>query len=93
MVDQRYGRGASLGVMRVALEGDAGRGHVAAFDAAIADDLNTPVALTVAAALTDAGETVHRIGRIEAGPRGCTVRGPDESWSARGAWSATHNYG
>lgn len=48
---------------------------------------------TVAAALTEAGESVHRIGQIEAGPRGCTVRGPDESWSARGAWSATHNHG
>ena len=48
---------------------------------------------TVAAALAQAGETVHRIGRIETGPRGCTVRGPDESWSARGAWSATHNHG
>ncbi|WP_426267657.1 phosphoribosylformylglycinamidine cyclo-ligase [Sphingomonas sp. LHG3443-2] len=48
---------------------------------------------TVAAALTEAGETVHCIGRIDEGPRGCTVRGPDESWSARGAWSATHNHG
>jgi phosphoribosylformylglycinamidine cyclo-ligase len=43
-------------------------------------------------ALTEAGETVHRIGRIDQGQRGCTVRGPDESWSARGAWSATHHH-
>jgi phosphoribosylformylglycinamidine cyclo-ligase len=43
--------------------------------------------------LTAAGETVHRIGRIEDGPRGCTVRGSDETWSARGVWSATHNHG
>jgi phosphoribosylformylglycinamidine cyclo-ligase len=43
--------------------------------------------------LTAAGETVHCIGRIDHGPRGCTVRGPDESWSAKGAWSATHHHG
>jgi phosphoribosylformylglycinamidine cyclo-ligase len=44
----------------------------------------------VAAALTDAGETVHRIGRVYAGARGCTVTGGDETWSARGGWTATH---
>lgn len=48
---------------------------------------------TVSAGLSAAGETVHRIGRIEQGPRGCTVRGPDESWSAKGVWSATHHHG
>ncbi len=41
--------------------------------------------------LNDAGETVHRIGRIEAGERGCTVAGADEVWSGRGAWAATHH--
>ncbi len=40
--------------------------------------------------LSDAGETVHRIGRIDAGERGCTVAGADEVWSGRGAWAATH---
>ena len=44
----------------------------------------------VTAALTDAGETVVRIGAIEAGERGCTVRGGAETWSARDAWTATH---
>ena len=44
----------------------------------------------VAAALETAGETVHRIGAIEAGEMGCTVRGSAETWSARAAWSATH---
>jgi phosphoribosylformylglycinamidine cyclo-ligase len=39
----------------------------------------------IASALEDAGETVHRIGRIEAGQRGCTVNGANNSWSA------THN--
>ena len=41
--------------------------------------------------LTAAGETVHVIGRVEPGARGCTVAWADEVWSARGAWVATHN--
>ena len=45
----------------------------------------------VAAALTTAGETVFRIGGIEAGERGCTVHGSADAWSARETWSATHN--
>jgi phosphoribosylformylglycinamidine cyclo-ligase len=45
----------------------------------------------VAAALEAAGETVHRIGRIDAGEMGCTVRGSAETWSAREDWSATHH--
>ncbi len=44
----------------------------------------------VTAALTEAGETVHRIGHIEPGPKACTVRGPADTWSARDPWSATH---
>jgi len=40
---------------------------------------------SVASRLEGAGERVHRIGHVEGGPRGCTVRGPDNSWSA------THN--
>ncbi|SFP37691.1 phosphoribosylformylglycinamidine cyclo-ligase [Sphingomonas rubra] len=44
----------------------------------------------VAAALAAAGETVFRIGAIEKGSRGCTVRGSAETWSARDDWSATH---
>ena len=47
----------------------------------------------VTEALEAAGETVHRIGRIDDGPRGCTVRGSVETWSARGDWSATHEHG
>lgn len=45
----------------------------------------------VTAALHAAGETVHRIGAIEAGPKGCTVRGSADAWSAMAAWTATHN--
>ena len=39
----------------------------------------------VTSELEGAAETVFRIGRIEEGQRGCTVRGPNDSWSA------THN--
>ncbi|MDB5667557.1 MAG: phosphoribosylformylglycinamidine cyclo-ligase [Alphaproteobacteria bacterium] len=45
----------------------------------------------VAEALIEAGETVHRIGRIEDGPRGCTVAGSGGTWSTGRDWSATHN--
>jgi phosphoribosylformylglycinamidine cyclo-ligase len=45
----------------------------------------------VSTALQVAGETVFRIGAITDGVRGCTVRGSTETWSARAAWSATHN--
>lgn len=40
--------------------------------------------------LTAAGETVHVIGTIAAGSRGCTVHGGAEVWSARGGWEASH---
>lgn len=46
---------------------------------------------SVTADLTAAGETVHRIGRIEAGTRGCTVAGSAEAWSAREPWTASHH--
>ena len=45
----------------------------------------------VTAALEAAGETIFRIGTVEAGDRGCTVRGSAETWSARGDWTATHH--
>jgi phosphoribosylformylglycinamidine cyclo-ligase len=41
--------------------------------------------------LERAGETVHRIGRIAKGAKGCTVSGGDETWAKREAWSATHH--
>ncbi len=44
----------------------------------------------VTADLTAAGETVHMIGAIEPGPRGCTVQGTAEVWSARDNWEASH---
>ena len=48
---------------------------------------------SVAAELTAAGETVHRIGTVETGDRGCTVRGPAGSWASSEDWSATHVHG
>jgi phosphoribosylformylglycinamidine cyclo-ligase len=45
----------------------------------------------LAADLAAAGETVHRLGEIREGARGCTVSGSAESWSARADWTATHN--
>jgi phosphoribosylformylglycinamidine cyclo-ligase len=45
----------------------------------------------VAHELREAGESVFTIGRVEEGPKGCTVSGPAGSWSARGDWTATHN--
>ncbi len=45
----------------------------------------------VTAELEAAGETVFRIGRVEAGRRGCTVKGSVETWSARADWTAGHD--
>jgi phosphoribosylformylglycinamidine cyclo-ligase len=42
------------------------------------------------AELQAAGETVHVIGAIEPGARGCTVQGSAEAWSARAPWEAVH---
>jgi phosphoribosylformylglycinamidine cyclo-ligase len=44
----------------------------------------------VTTALEAAGETVHRIGHIAAGEKGCTVSGSVETWSAQSEWAATH---
>ena len=40
--------------------------------------------------LSDAGEVGHRIGKIDRGDRGCTVRGDAGVW-ADAAWTATHD--
>ena len=45
----------------------------------------------VTSALEASGESVHRIGHIASGERGCTVKGIGDTWAARGDWSATHN--
>ncbi|MDP9422211.1 MAG: phosphoribosylformylglycinamidine cyclo-ligase [Pseudomonadota bacterium] len=41
--------------------------------------------------LESAGETVHRIGEIQPGPAGCTVKGSAGTWSIRDSWSAVHH--
>ncbi len=46
---------------------------------------------SVVQALDKKNETVFQIGRIESGQKGCTVAGSAGSWSARGAWTATHH--
>ena len=56
---------------------NCGIGMVAIVDASNAGE--------VTRLLEQAGETVFRIGSIEAGQRGCTVNGPE------GSWTATHN--
>ena len=45
----------------------------------------------VTGALEAAGETVFRVGDVQEGARGCTVAGDAETWSARAAWTATHD--
>ena len=44
----------------------------------------------VTAALEATGETVFKVGEIGEGPRGCTVKGSQGTWSAKSDWSATH---
>ena len=44
----------------------------------------------VIADLDAAGETAFVVGAVEAGPRGCTVQGSAEVWSARENWEAVH---
>ena len=46
---------------------------------------------SVISQLTGLGETVVRIGAIEAGQRGCTVRGAAGSWRSAKDWVATHH--
>ncbi len=45
---------------------------------------------SVTASLEKAGETVHRIGHIAEGEKGCTVSGSAGTWSAMGDWNAVH---
>ena len=48
------------------------------------------LAREVAADLETNGETVTRIGEVIEGPRGCSVRGSADAWSAREPWEAHH---
>src|SRR5206468_4822930 len=46
---------------------------------------------SVSSRLREVNEQVFEIGRIEKGPRGCTVSGRAGTWNASEDWSATHN--
>ncbi len=46
---------------------------------------------SVTADLEAADETVHQIGDIRTGSKGCTVQGKSDIWSAMSDWTATHN--
>ncbi len=52
--------------------------------------VSADAAASVQSDLEAAGEAVAVVGAIEPGPRGCTVQGSPEDWSARTAWEATH---
>ena len=45
---------------------------------------------TVLTRLADVGENAFTIGTIEAGDRGCTVKGSQGTWSATSDWEAKH---
>ena len=45
----------------------------------------------VTRALEEAGETVHAIGRIAAGQRGCRIGGARGDWGAISEWEAAHD--
>ncbi|MFL0356073.1 phosphoribosylformylglycinamidine cyclo-ligase [Erythrobacter sp. GH1-10] len=61
---------------------NCGVGMVLAVDAHKAEEIT--------ARLAEEGEAVLRIGTIEAGERGCTVRGSQGTWSAKEGWEAVH---
>ena len=61
---------------------NCGVGMVLAVEDAEADSL--------ARDLEAAGETVLRVGRIEPGERGCTVRGSQGTWGGKEDWEARH---
>ena len=48
-------------------------------------------AASVSRTLEGAGETVFEIGRIEAGKRGCAVKGAAGAWNSAEDWSATYH--
>jgi phosphoribosylformylglycinamidine cyclo-ligase len=75
------------------------QGHIEPEEMARTFNCGIGMAVVVGEAVADqvidnleaAGETVHRIGHIASGTKGCTVSGTGDTWSAMGDWSATHN--
>jgi len=63
--------------------------------AEMARTFNCGVGMAVIVSSADRGlfgpGEAFEIGRVEAGPRGCTVQGNAGSWNSDGNWTATHN--
>ena len=76
-------QGGSLATDEMARTFNCGIGMVVIVASGLAAD--------VTAELEGAGDKVLEIGRIEQGPRGCTVRGQIGTWNAPEDWSATYN--
>jgi phosphoribosylformylglycinamidine cyclo-ligase len=76
-----------------------GGGHIACDEMArtfncgvgMATVVSPDMVTEVQSLLEGAGETVFEIGRIEEGPRGCTVAGRAGTWNSPKEWFATHN--
>jgi len=67
-------------------------GNIAADEMARTFNCGVGLAVIVPAGARDAfGDGAFEIGRIEEGPRGCTVRGAAGTWNSTEDWSATHN--
>jgi phosphoribosylformylglycinamidine cyclo-ligase len=75
--------GGNIAAAEMARTFNCGIGMTAIVAAADADP--------VVQALVAAGETVHHIGEVTAGPRGCTVAGPAGSWGSDRDWTVTHH--
>lgn len=76
-------QGGSIEAGEMARTFNCGVGMAVIVDAGARDD--------VVRHLEGAGDTVFEIGRIESGPRGCTVRGTAGRWGAGKDWSQTHD--
>jgi phosphoribosylaminoimidazole (AIR) synthetase len=83
VIFERLRDGGAIEPKELARTFNCGIGMVAIVDPSEAESL--------AAELEAAGETVHRIGTIEAGERGCTVKGAAGLWGAQEDWASTHH--
>jgi len=79
----RLQQGGSVAPQEMARAFNCGIGMVAIVAAADAE--------TVISRLGASGEKAMVIGSIEAGRRGCAVRGPEGSWGSGRAWAASHD--